>query len=185
MPDWLPFGCHAWQKVDYQYWKPIIESYGYDLPEPFGINAIGSRKQIAIEYLFMRSPRANVNRKRSMKNRMHSMLPCNRALAVWGWGTFGKKGFNVSVSAGFDLSIIFDKKHEEGMWYRGAQFAAPNYKMIRDKNVFVIISTTKYEDEIAAELSAHGFAEGEDYIRGTTLMLEVAKTYIKPSINTR
>ncbi len=26
----LPFGCHAWEEVSKpQFWKPIIESYGY------------------------------------------------------------------------------------------------------------------------------------------------------------
>ena len=28
----LPFGCHAWQRYDYEFWKPFIEEYGYALP---------------------------------------------------------------------------------------------------------------------------------------------------------
>jgi hypothetical protein len=28
----LPFGCHAWEKREPDFWKPIIESYGYKLP---------------------------------------------------------------------------------------------------------------------------------------------------------
>jgi hypothetical protein len=27
----LPFGCHAWEKREPEFWKPIIESYGYTL----------------------------------------------------------------------------------------------------------------------------------------------------------
>lgn len=27
----LPFGIHAWERYNYKYWKPYIESYGYDL----------------------------------------------------------------------------------------------------------------------------------------------------------
>jgi len=27
----LPMGCHAWWKYDLEFWKPFIESYGYDL----------------------------------------------------------------------------------------------------------------------------------------------------------
>ncbi len=28
----LPFGCHKWPKYDLPFWKPIIESYRYELP---------------------------------------------------------------------------------------------------------------------------------------------------------
>lgn len=28
----LPFGCHAWDRYDPLFWKPIIESFGYVLP---------------------------------------------------------------------------------------------------------------------------------------------------------
>ena len=27
----LPFGCHAWEKYDLNFWKPIIEAHGYKL----------------------------------------------------------------------------------------------------------------------------------------------------------
>ncbi|MEL6945153.1 MAG: DUF5672 family protein, partial [Bacteroidota bacterium] len=27
----LPFGCHAWWRYDLEFWKPHIESFGYDL----------------------------------------------------------------------------------------------------------------------------------------------------------
>jgi hypothetical protein len=28
----LPFGCHKWHKYDLPFWKPIIESFGFELP---------------------------------------------------------------------------------------------------------------------------------------------------------
>ena len=28
----LPFGCHAWEKYDLEFWKPYIEAYGYTIP---------------------------------------------------------------------------------------------------------------------------------------------------------
>lgn len=28
----LPFGCHAWFKYNYKFWKPFITEFGYDLP---------------------------------------------------------------------------------------------------------------------------------------------------------
>jgi len=27
----LPFGCHAWERYDLDFWKPFIQSYGYEL----------------------------------------------------------------------------------------------------------------------------------------------------------
>jgi hypothetical protein len=29
--DELPMGCHAWQKYNFEFWKPYIEKYGYSL----------------------------------------------------------------------------------------------------------------------------------------------------------
>jgi hypothetical protein len=29
----LPFGCHAWWKYDLGFWKPFVESYGYEIGE--------------------------------------------------------------------------------------------------------------------------------------------------------
>ena len=31
-PDGLPFGCHAWNKVNCDYWYSIIQQYGYKMP---------------------------------------------------------------------------------------------------------------------------------------------------------
>ena len=37
----LPFGCHAWFRYDLAFWKPFVESLGYELPEtpPMGLRA--------------------------------------------------------------------------------------------------------------------------------------------------
>jgi hypothetical protein len=29
----LPFGCHAWWRYDFEFWRPFIESEGYSLPQ--------------------------------------------------------------------------------------------------------------------------------------------------------
>ena len=35
----LPFGTHAWERYDYVFWKPYIESFGYDLSD---VNCTGN-----------------------------------------------------------------------------------------------------------------------------------------------
>ena len=27
----LPFGCHAWERYDIDFWRPFIRHYGYDI----------------------------------------------------------------------------------------------------------------------------------------------------------
>ena len=27
----LPFGCHAWGKYEFEFWKPFIKNYGYNV----------------------------------------------------------------------------------------------------------------------------------------------------------
>lgn len=31
----IPFGCHAWEKYNYYFWKPYIEKYGYNINEEY------------------------------------------------------------------------------------------------------------------------------------------------------
>lgn len=58
---WRPFGCHSWWQKDYDFWKPIIESCGFDLNQagnpsknkyPRLNNYLESRRYINVYYLW-------------------------------------------------------------------------------------------------------------------------------------
>lgn len=37
----LPFGCHAWERYDFEFWRPFIEKFGYELAPPVSMRATG------------------------------------------------------------------------------------------------------------------------------------------------
>lgn len=49
-----PFGCHAWDKFDFDFWRPIIERYGYDLAGATTSNIASSRYLFDQEYTVVR-----------------------------------------------------------------------------------------------------------------------------------
>lgn len=55
----LPFGTHAWERYDLEYWKPYIESFGYDLS---GINTDEGSEDREIKKGFFRRISANIMR---------------------------------------------------------------------------------------------------------------------------
>ena len=179
MPKWLPFGCHAWDHADYWHWKPIIEAQGYELPPVDDDQAKNYRLDRCKTYLFKRFLRsASISKNKVIEEIFHS-VPVKRKLALWGWGFIGSDMAKAISLAGKHVAVIFDKRAHSNDINGEATFMKPNLSYISRNKIFVIISTTIYEDEIANELSAHGLLEGEDYMRGTTFMRGIAKAYLK------
>ena len=87
--------------------------------------------------------------------------------------------------AGRHVSVIFDKKAPSNGTDVKAKFVKPDLAYICKNKLFIVISTTAYENEIADELSAHGFKDGKDYMRGTALVREITKVYMTSFAKTR
>ena len=180
MPKWLPFGCHAWDHADYWLWKPIIESQGYELPPVENDQSQTYRFNRCVSYLIKRFLRTEGSLKNKIMERILKLIPPKQMLAIWGWGLVGKNIEKVLSLAGRHVSVIFDKKAPGNETDGKAKFMKPDLAYIGKNKLFIVISTTAYEDEIADELSAHGLKEGKDYMRGTALVREITKVYMRP-----
>ncbi len=58
---WRPFGCHGWWPRGWDFWRPIIEGYGYDFADvensfegyyPYVYKYVASRKYVNVPYLW-------------------------------------------------------------------------------------------------------------------------------------
>ncbi len=58
---WRPFGCHGWWQMDYEFWRPVIEAYGYNFEQdgnpakeryPRLQDYVESRRYMNIPYLW-------------------------------------------------------------------------------------------------------------------------------------
>ena len=150
MPQWLPFGCHAWNKQDYCFWKPMIETYGYRLPEPQGRQAVHWRQRRLDGYVTQRVLRDCSNsRYAAMLARLEDFLPSKgRPIALWGAGQYGRVAMNLLAALGRNPVVVFDRNAMAGKDFEHVKMLLPNYDMIRQQHLFVIIATTSHAEEI-------------------------------------
>lgn len=96
----LPFGTHAWHRYDYNLWKPIIEKYGYELPECNDITFVDTEE----EYL-------KVSEYRNIYNNINNSngdLKKYKSCCIWGAGYNGIRCIRLLNKMGVDISHIFD-----------------------------------------------------------------------------
>ncbi len=143
----LPFGCHAWMKMNYIVWKPIIESFGYNLPLMASEEKSGRELRVKIigEYLMNRLTRKSC--RIHIKNFFKEILP-GAEYTVWGLGLEGKKCVDFLTSLGVNITCIYDRKADKrGLTYNGIPVRIPT-RIQCDQEKKIIIASTKYEKEM-------------------------------------
>lgn len=186
IPSWLPFGCHAWDRTDYRFWKPVIESFGYHLPEPKGQPQLYGRQRAAIYCIKERLLRDDTKYLGVALAEVQSFYPSEgRALALWGSGMYGKFLARMFRLAGIEIVLVFDRKAKPGDSMDGIPLAAPDFDRIREQHVFVMVATLEYEEEICAGLASHGFVEGTDYGRVSVLAERILRAVLRAAARKR
>lgn len=180
MPGWLPFGCHAWDSVDYDHWRPVIERCGYDLPEMPAKPMTVTREEELFRYLWKRllRPAAGSVRTDCIRKAVREKIPGNRVVVLWGWGTDGHRLFRWLTEAEVGHMSVFDQNGNiDGD--RVPVLPALDFEAVRNGGMFVLISTRTYEDEISETLAAHGLHEDRDYAKASTFIRCLLDAYFE------
>lgn len=160
MPEWLPFGVHAWYPIGYQHWKPLIEKFGYTLPFRTYVEGTGSLAPVAKKYI--------VNRWLKYHSReIHSVLDeilsaDDRKIALWGWGHNGKLAKRILEAGGYEISCIYDVKVDEVSAVDNIPLYAP---LPEQKKIAypIMVSSTIYEKDISTRLVKCGYQLGKNF----------------------
>lgn len=177
MPEWLPFGCHGWNKVDYWYWQPVIERCGYALPEPSECHHFVARQRGIYRYLCERMLRNRFSG--NVLRQYLETLFCDRSqLAIWGWGVFGQLMERILRKAGYERIAIYDQSGS-GASHAGRQIQYPVLDEIRSADHIVIVAAVRHEDEICADLQAAGMVENRDFVRVSTILESLFRQYLQ------
>lgn len=174
MPEWLPFGCHRWDRENYRHWYPIIERYGYQMPIPTGAKAIQDPWKHCIRYIADRVSRTGA-RTRFLHEMLDSWIPANRKLVLWGWGSYGKLAFRFLQAADREDVRIFDRKKSSDI-PDNLQCSILDFR--EPLKLFVLVSTLTYEDEISNELEKNGLHVSRDYLNASTFFLRIGEAYL-------
>lgn len=170
----LPFGCHAWGRYDYGFWKPFIEKFGYDLQESNSLGGNDDEKR-RDEYSFWKrfsiffTDGRNVDRARYKLKRLLEVE--DKEYAIWGAGFYGyelSKWFvdmEIPIKCFYDSNIKLIKEMRNGY-----PVVSTTHLQQHDKRQFIIVSSYEYSEVISKQLVAMNYKEGKDFLTLNNLL---------------
>lgn len=147
----LPFGCHAWEKHNLEFWKPYLEKEGFKLPECTTGNLDYIDPAPDKRYL-------EVSPEKLLKYWQKYNVP-NRKIYIFGAGVLGEECGWLLKKAGiekfsyYDNGEILDKK----IW--GKEVIRPHRNDKISSENLIVIAMKKNCEEIIKQLKLLGYAE--------------------------
>ena len=158
----VPFGCHAWQRYDLEFWRPFIEREGYDLE---GITASGNYERYQLRYqledernqLLERVLEKSVQEIENLTNRRQ------RKLYIWGTGLWG--GLVAQIYHELEIVIrgYIDNKNDISD-FMGYPVQRGDFIERDDSHENVILIAVVQSGEIEKQLKQNGYFHKKDYI---------------------
>lgn len=99
----LPFGCHAWERYDFEFWKPFIEKEGHRLPIKeldSGMEDRINQDEYTTNSLFQKF--WTYDEKINLKNTE------NKKIAIFGAGMYGKRVLEILQNSGVTIEGFID-----------------------------------------------------------------------------
>lgn len=152
---WRPFGCHAWGQSDYWFWKPLIEEFGYKLPDAQGTGKLSVRVNYLGNYAVRRILRSD------KLPIVIGGLKDVEWVAIWGLGIQGRLCYELIKAIGLKIKCIFDNESKiDGI---SESVLRPTKEKLIEAGCPIIIATIRYETEMIDKLEELGMKRGEEY----------------------
>lgn len=153
----LPFGTHAWHRLNFDFWRKIIEAYGYTtdhLIAENNVDTLGADWDRRYRTYFLNNfCNLSVGLKRKIIEELG--IRKEKKYIMWGAGCFGKRILKILLELELDIFVIFDSRPKEDSLY-GIVVKYPDFEEIRNCESTVLISSENYEEEIEDELIKNG-----------------------------
>lgn len=157
----LPMGCHAWARIDMEFWRPYIEAEGYDTSLIPGSIRLGhyerrykaeEKQKRLLEILGDRDRISGFIMKLTDKGR--------RKLYVWGTGVWGDFVGRIFLEYGIKIEAFFDgrKNMDE---FLGIQVLGCMENRMAGSCFFIAV---EQHTEISCRLEGQGLKHGMDYL---------------------
>lgn len=163
----LPFGCHAWQRYDLDFWKKYFERDGYSLDcgaDNRGNEDITRQDEYKVYSRF--STLFEDHYYNALKIKQRLQIGCmGREIIIFGAGLYGKnleqwlESIGISVRGFCDNNndLVGKKLDNCCIW------SAEEISSFR-KEIYVIIANYEYENDIAMQLNGLGLKRKQDYL---------------------
>lgn len=172
----IPFGCHAWERYNFSFWKPFIEKCGYNT-DMIDINA---NEDQVLQYKYIQQKETAFfwekifSREWFAKELEKLFLKPVKSYIIWGVGKYGKELIKIFNDTGLPIKFLVDSnkkligENQGGYEIKGAD------EMQLSRCDAVVVAIKNKGDEVAEQLKLQGYIRRVDYI-----LLEDIQTIIK------
>lgn len=150
----LPFGCHAWEKYDFEFWKPIFEKMGYYLQTsiPEGLDRNNNTLNVNYSYLEAEERRVQLCLNRFAAGK-------ETTYCVFGAGRIGKECCwllqHIKVQ---DVRCVDNNRKLWGSSLWKIQIESPKILEKRKDNIIIIIAAgISKRNEILEQIEDWGY----------------------------
>lgn len=156
----LPFGCHAWERYDYKFWKQHIENAGYKLSIKTDEYGMEDTKNSDI-YL-----QNSINAKFwTLNSKPYINGMKNRKIAIFGTGMYGKRVLEILQNADISIECFFDNNTDLHNEHIGGYVICSPAILENDNNFFTIIAMSICNlENIKTQMDKMGKVYKNDYI---------------------
>jgi len=162
----LPFGCHAWERYDFLFWKPYIEKQGYDLSrlkiETGREDDLLDKKLEGYKYKLFESMQLMpiVIQKWFERKGLNG-----RHFTIWGAGKYGKQIVELFLQSGLKVDFVIDENErlESTIIYQVPILNFQTYKSLNLDNI-IVVAVKRYIDDIQKKLEENNFIRKKDFI---------------------
>lgn len=156
----LPFGCHAWERYDYDFWRPHIENAGYKLPIKeleFGLED-KENNDVYIQ-------NSSIEKFWTFNDEPHIQNVENKKIAIFGAGMYGKRVLEILQNAGVLIECFFDNSIAMQNEYIGEYVVCAPEILKNDDNFLTIIAIADSNlGNVKEQLNKMGKVYKKDYI---------------------
>ncbi len=154
--DKLPFGCHAWKKNDFIFWKPIIENAGYVFSKELLAGVLNDTDTLLKD--IWEVPSDIINEK------MNKLLSEEKQIYIWGAGAIGMRWVISFCCAGLPVRCIDSDERRWGEYIWDVCVQAPDILKIKSEKKMIIIAVKDHKEEILDRLTRTGVHDSSKVI---------------------
>lgn len=167
----LPFGCHAWERYNLEFWKPYIERFGYRISTVF----LPEDNVLEIEYNRMESMVTHFLEMISAPDRLATAIYAlcgekTKSYIIWGAGYYGKIISDIFAKAMLPVKFIIDSSPEIEKEFNGINVIKYSDADITEKDVILV--AVKNSQRIVRQLENDHYV----YLRDYFLLDDLKKT---------
>lgn len=159
----LPFGTHSWIDTNYHLWKPVIEKFGYTLPDAAEVEFEDTTATDIDMWNFYRTiddySKWEAEKQRDFLKSIHLS---GDTICIYGAGADGKLCLNMLRKIGIKTTCFFDKNSCDKE-YKSVPIFQPEVEKI-SKCKLIIIASRTYEIEIVKELQSKKIFDQSKYV---------------------